>query len=420
MERRKNREYLEDVITKLINAVPKGVVKAVIFRESKTIYENLEVIAQNAEKYNIDIYKLLELNLQLIIQYVNGSNLYNAKILVDWFNKNEEEGKYKTWLMNNNEKSIYARYLGMLGWYNRRAFDYSKAYGYYIRELKIYEDVTGFESSKCNAYFGLALTNISLGQVEEASQNIQKMEEMFNNNLVDKADIGTLLAAKSVLCYILGQYKEALEYIDKNIDSFLTSGGKDDDLYLTNPYILKSELLAHMGKYDEAYIYAMKIHDMAKVLQGKNNMIVGRIYSRIAYAEFGQNKLDKALKDNKKAISIFLSDERRKSKDKEDTNGFNDPDLGFAYVVEGDILSAQKNFKEAMESYKKAEKIYNGIYKENLGLDKVSILYYKIATTAEHLKDNFLFRAYLHKHEKLFGIDHERTLSLYAFSKDKK
>ncbi|MGV2431968.1 MAG UNVERIFIED_CONTAM: hypothetical protein LVQ98_00785 [Rickettsiaceae bacterium] len=61
-----------------------------------------------------------------------------------------------------------------------------------------------------------------------------------------------------------------------------------------------------------------------------------------------------------------------------------------------------------------------GIYKENLGLDKVSILYYKIATTAEHLKDNFLFRAYLHKHEKLFGIDHERTLSLYAFSKDKK
>ncbi|MGV2431976.1 MAG UNVERIFIED_CONTAM: hypothetical protein LVQ98_00825 [Rickettsiaceae bacterium] len=162
MERRKNREYLEDVITKLINAVPKSAVKGEIFREEITIRENLEIIAQNAEKYNIDIYKLLALNLELITQYTNTLDINNVKKLAEWFNKNEYEGKFKLRSMCDQEKSAYASYLVNLAWYSKKCSDNNKALDYYTRALEIYAGVKGFEVEKCHTYFRLALTEYFL------------------------------------------------------------------------------------------------------------------------------------------------------------------------------------------------------------------------------------------------------------------
>ena len=69
---RNNRIYLEDIIGKLVQYVPKSVIKAHIFRISQTIQGNFEILANNAVKYDINIYKLMGLNLQLIVQYVNS------------------------------------------------------------------------------------------------------------------------------------------------------------------------------------------------------------------------------------------------------------------------------------------------------------------------------------------------------------
>lgn len=35
------------------------------------------------------IYKILELKLNLLIQYANSSDLYNSKKLVNWFDQND-------------------------------------------------------------------------------------------------------------------------------------------------------------------------------------------------------------------------------------------------------------------------------------------------------------------------------------------
>lgn len=61
-----NKIYLEDIITQLMSCIPKSIIKSQIFRKSKTIYENLEILARNAEKYNSNIYKLLQLNIHLM------------------------------------------------------------------------------------------------------------------------------------------------------------------------------------------------------------------------------------------------------------------------------------------------------------------------------------------------------------------
>ena len=54
------------------------------------------------KKYDISIYKILELKLNLLIQYANSSDLYNSKKLVNWFDKNDQKGKF----VSNGSKMI--------------------------------------------------------------------------------------------------------------------------------------------------------------------------------------------------------------------------------------------------------------------------------------------------------------------------
>ena len=51
-----NKEYLEHNVTNLLNSIPKSLVKGRIFRNAKTIPDNIEIITKNAEKIRyIDI-----------------------------------------------------------------------------------------------------------------------------------------------------------------------------------------------------------------------------------------------------------------------------------------------------------------------------------------------------------------------------
>jgi tetratricopeptide (TPR) repeat protein len=88
-------------------------------------------------------------------------------------------------------------------------------------------------------------------------------------------------------------------------------------------------------------------------LNKKNNRIFARIYTQLAKTELGLGKSDAAIVYIKDAMSILYQNQNNNSQKGGIVGGL---DLSAAYVVEGDILSAQKNFKEAMESYKKAEK----------------------------------------------------------------
>lgn len=88
-----NKENLNQLITNLVNTIPKSLIKGNVFRKNKTVLDNIEIITQNAENYNISIYKILKLKLNLIIQYITACDLIRSKILVDWFDKNENEGK---------------------------------------------------------------------------------------------------------------------------------------------------------------------------------------------------------------------------------------------------------------------------------------------------------------------------------------
>ena len=408
-----NKNYLENTITKLLNAIPNNVVKAQIFRDADTIYENLNIIAKNAEKYDINIYKLLELNLQLMTQYSNTADLYNAKILVNWFDAKEKEGKFKLWLMNNDEKANYARYLARIAWYYRKGSDPKKALDCCIEALKIFDDVKGFESFKCNTYFGLAMINILLGQISDAEKNIKIMEQMFDKNMVEKTDIGTLFNAKARLFFAQGKNKEALEYIDKSIEAFLNNGAKVGDIVFTSFYLLRAEILNALGRYQEAHAQEEQFLNMHKSSNKKNSDIFGRIYTQLARSELGLGHKDKAKSYIKEAIGLFISDKNRSTSS---TEVLGDPDLAISYVVQGDVLFAKGRLEEAIKSYRHAQKNYFYLYQDNMkNVPQVSYLYLQGAKASCKAKDLYHYKSFGRPQIKEFGTEHPNTISILEY-----
>ncbi|WP_425361951.1 tetratricopeptide repeat protein [Candidatus Tisiphia endosymbiont of Mystacides longicornis] len=234
-----NKIYLEDIITQLMSCIPKSIIKSQIFRKSKTIYENLEILARNAEKYNSNIYKLLQLNIQLMPQYTTYFDYRNAERLVNWFNKNDQQGtgKFKLWLMNNDEKYAYAKYLQGAAVYHSVNSNHRMAIKYFVRSQEISNNLQGYESYKWTLFHNLAICNIMLGRVQEAEKNIQIIEKMFNEGLIDKSDLGYIHGAKARLLFVQGKYTESLEQDNKSIETFIKNGLNPDDLLLMPHYL---------------------------------------------------------------------------------------------------------------------------------------------------------------------------------------
>ncbi|KJV89219.1 tetratricopeptide repeat protein [Rickettsia bellii] len=226
-----NKESIDQVVTNYISSVPSSVVKARIFRNAKTVLGNIDIITKNAEKYDIPINVILGLKINLITQYINSLDLYSAQKLVDWFNENDSKGNFKLSKMDNDQKCDYASYLSLIGGYYRHLGNHHKSIEYDIRAKKVYEDIQGYNSYRCNINYTLALAYIELGQLEEAKNNIQIMEDMFNGGLVDKADIITLYSARARLFAMQSKYDDALEQINNTINTAVENGINPQDVF---------------------------------------------------------------------------------------------------------------------------------------------------------------------------------------------
>ncbi|WP_375333486.1 tetratricopeptide repeat protein [Candidatus Tisiphia endosymbiont of Xenochironomus xenolabis] len=410
---RNNKSYLEDIITKLMNYIPKNAVKARIFRNAKTIQENFEIILRNSEKYNINIYKIMALNLQIMVQHHNSLNYSIVAKKAIWFNKADQEGKFKLWLMNNDEKYAYIRYMQTIGLYHISYSNYRAARECFIRGQEIFENVAGYESYKWTLFYSLAICNIILGQVQEAEKNIQIMEKMSNEGLMDQSELSYIHILKAQLLFIQGKYTESLEQNSKTIENFIKNGLSPDDLFFIPLYTLKIEILNYLGKYQEAYEQAKKLYNLCK--HCKDPEALGCIYSVMARSELGLGMLNQASEHVNKAISIFLVDERRNPKN---ADYLEDPDLAAMYVVQGDILFTQDNIKSAIESYNKAYTIYYYLYRDNRkNMAYVSYLYSQGAKAACKAKNLFSYKFFGKPQVKEFGINHPNTVSMFEYCK---
>ncbi|WP_341748772.1 tetratricopeptide repeat protein [Candidatus Tisiphia endosymbiont of Sialis lutaria] len=411
---RNNKILLEDIILKLPK--PKGSQIGHLLRTAKTIPENLEALLKSSKKYNINIYSMLDLRTELFVIYVNTQNIHKERQMIDWLEQKDKKGDFKLWQMSEYQKYCYARYLGLIGVYNRMSLaNFEIAISYFTRALNIL-DTLGKEYVflKFNLNSHIAGIDISLGNVKVSEENLKKMEVLFTQG-VQESDIFIIYYLKAKLFFIKGRYQESLDYINKSIDVVVKNGFNIKDLHLTIPYILKAEILNFLGKYPEAYVQAQQLYDMHKPVKSEEHEIFGRIYTQMAKSELGMGKLDQASEHVNKAIDIFLADERRNPKDADYSE---DPSLAASYVIQGDILFAQDNVKAAIESYNKAYTVYHYLYRDNRkNVAHVSYLYNQGAKASCKAKDLSSYKFFGNQQVKEFGINHSNTVSMFKYCK---
>ncbi|ODA38691.1 tetratricopeptide repeat protein, partial [Rickettsia sp. wq] len=405
-----NKENLNQLITNLLNTIPKSLIKGNVFRKNKTVLDNIEIITQNAENYNISIYKILGLKLNLLIQYVTACDITRAKILVDWFDKNEKENNFKLLMMDNDEKGAYATYLGRIGSYYLNRLEAREAIEYDVKARKIFEDVKGYETSKSNIIFGLAISNIQLGNLKEAEENIKIMQNMFNQKLIDKTDAATLDYAKSRLFDTQGKYDEALEQIDTTINACISNGMKPQDSFLTGLYLIKVDILNSLKKYKEALPLLEEVYKMKKSKEKEEYQIYGRIYTQMSIVKLGLGNTNEALEYAKKAVEAFLKDPNRSNKD---VAASPDIFLALAFVAEADALTSLNKYQEAVTAYTTAENIYWNNYRENMkNIEKISIMYLNAAKASCHVPLKSFYKNFRDHHIEKFGEQHPRSIEI--------
>ncbi|WP_342278323.1 hypothetical protein [Candidatus Tisiphia endosymbiont of Myopa tessellatipennis] len=111
-----NKLYLEDIITKLPKS--KTIHLQYAWMMANTILENLAILLNNSEKYNIDLYAMLDLRCVLSAVYVNSHNFYKAKQMVDWFEQKDKNKEFKLHKMSEYQKYRYVKYLNVISVYN--------------------------------------------------------------------------------------------------------------------------------------------------------------------------------------------------------------------------------------------------------------------------------------------------------------
>ncbi|KAJ6644874.1 DNA mismatch repair protein MutL [Pseudolycoriella hygida] len=376
-----NKIYLEEIISNFVKTMPKSVIKAHTFRNLPTIPNNLKIIAKNAANYDIDTYQLMGLNIQLFSQCINLADADKAKQLVDWFNINDKQGNFKLWLMNNDEKAVYATYLSLIGSYYEPS---ELAREYYVKYKEVLDNVEGYEFLKNHVLFSMTLINIDSGQLQEAEQNIQLMEKIFNNSLVKNIDVVLLHFAKARLFFIQKKYAAALEQLDI-LTKVLFQNGEDGMASLFSYRILKVMLLNALGRYQEAYLQAQQLYDLNKQ-KSKNQGMFGRIYIEFAKSKLGQGKLNDALEYINKAITMFLTDKQNKKS--KNTAFLYDKTLAGGYLVQGEVFFAKRKFKESIAAFKEANIVYSSLYGKYLkNIQQVSDLYLQGAKAAYNIQD---------------------------------
>ena len=411
-----NKQYIEDMIIKLVNHVPNDRVKGHVFRHTATLQENLEMIFRNAQFYGVDIYKIMLLNVTLLTDYINSFDYYNSEKILNWFNENDKAGRFQLLFMSNDEKRAYAEYLASIGaYYKRRCANDNMALQYLTRSKEIFDNIKGYEAIKCNVIYNIALTNALLGRCEEAEDNIAVIEQMFNDGVVDKSDIIYLHLSKTRLFFTQGKHHDAIVQVNKAIEIFIGNGVNSNDLLLTNSYLLKSSILNELGRYEEAYTQARQLYEMHKSVKREEHEVFGRIYTQMARSELGLGKIEKALEYVTKSIAIFLADEQRNPKEADYSE---DTDLAASYVVQGDIFFVQDNLKQAIESYKKAQIIYFYLYRDrSKNVAHVSYLYMRGAKASCKAKDLYNYKTFGKSQVKEFGIDHPNTIAMFEYCK---
>ncbi|WP_341751434.1 MULTISPECIES: tetratricopeptide repeat protein [unclassified Candidatus Tisiphia] len=406
-----NKIYLENIINKLPKF--KGPYSGYLWKSTKTIPENLEILLNNSEKYNINLSAILILRVELFALHANTCP-NKVKQMFDWFYQKEKNKEFKLWQVPESQKCYYARYLGIVGaYYKTILMDFNTAISYFTKALNILDKLDNeadYYAIKLNLLSNLAMTYIFLGEIKISEELFKKIEKLVKSRVMQEDEIYTLYIIKASFFEMQGHYQEALECADKVIEIFIKNGHNINDSYAFTIYMYRAYMLNFLGRYQEAYTQVQSLYNSIH-----NEYEDGDIYAIMARSALGLGKVDQAYEYISNAILLFLAEDKKNA---ENTNYSKNRYLAEAYVVQGDILSAQDKLNQAIESYKKAFVIYHYLYGDrSQNVAQMSYLYNHGAKAACKSKDLYNYKFFGKPQIKEFGIHHPNTVDMFEYCK---
>jgi len=351
-----------------------------ILSQDKTLQSNLEILLNNVEKYEIDIYKNMGLHKNLMKAYLSLYDYYNCKKMADWLTKRQDkfDALLTSLLMNDQEKAVYSEYLALIGTYNDYAnSNFVDAIAYLKKAAELIKNNNRYPELQFYIYYHLAQVYVYGGDVKNGEKNFTILDEIAATNPKLSLD-GWFTKSKMYL--LQGKYDEAQSALTKYFEA--SPDVPDNGVYKAPAYTLRAEILNYMGKFQEAYAVAKKTYDQQKINIKGDHEIHSRVLIQLAWAELGLGMKQAALEHIKESVRIFINDD-------EVIWDYN-TDLAAAYVVQGNIAAAiGKDNKMVMDSYGNASKIYSNRYADNLFLvDDIKCFYFDASENLCKISNN--------------------------------
>jgi len=329
------------------------------------------VVLHNAEKYKVDIYDILELRKNLMNLYVNTVDHYNSNKMTDWLlsNSSKFDAFSISMFLRDKNKANYSEYLAMIG-EHKFGVNIGRLDGeeYLIKASNIIKNVKGYPELKFIIYSQLAQTYVYNGDFIKTQENLKIADNIIKDNPQIKFDnLSDFIKTRMLL--LQGMYGEALNSANKTIKNNLGAGDlSPDDVFVAVDYIMKSEILNYMGRFNDSYDILSKVYNNGKTdIAGENEVYVS-LLTQLAWAELGKDKKHDALTHAEKALTVFKNNESIFS--------------AIAYKVYGDTLSANnENIEKVINAYSTSNRIYEEIYGEDkkFSLHDVKALYFNAA-----------------------------------------
>ena len=96
----------------------------------------------------------------------------------------------------------------------------------------------------------------------KAKENIDILDKLFADKIAKSSDIGYLLLAKARYVYMTGDYKKALEFVNKDIAESKQHGLKETSRLFSSTYIVKINALHKLKRPKEARKYVDLLKNM--------------------------------------------------------------------------------------------------------------------------------------------------------------
>lgn len=414
-------EELTKVIVELNSLMQKGEMSRYDFITSDaTIKSNLEVLLDNAEKYNVDIYVVLELRKNLAGYYMSLLDYYNMEKMKNWLEDKKIAESLDSRKMTNPQKISYSGYLTNIGIYEHFAKGkFVSALSYFSKARNIIKDIKEAIWLEAAILLEIAQAQAYSGDIINAEKELEQYRALVEKNKQginskdNKFDEGGYWFIKTRVLLSKRQYPDALAAIDNTVKLVLDLSKEQlvPDPTTTIPcYVVKSEVLNYMEKFKDSYdIIKQAAKDSMPDGQAVHELHA-RILVQLSRAELGLGMVDEALEHATTACDIF-----QKEMDKYNITAVTNPEFATALVAKADALFKKNRFDESLTAYNEAEAIYFRTYGNNYSrMDDVSYLLSQGAKSACIGKNQFWKKHFYDQMLANFAKDHPRVVDTIA------